>query len=382
METQINKVPPEQDSLDLLPLEISESLQVSDLVSIIIPVYNAGGFMRNCLESLVNQTYKNLEIIVIDDGSKDESGEIADEYALRDERVRVLHKPNGGVSSARNEGLRLAAGDYITFVDADDWLRRDTCEKMLKAMKTADANVCFCNIVMAPVREANYLRAPKAKTGICKKKRLMQEVIRNYYPCVNNKCFKREVLFDQDGELIEFDQETRILEDGLWLMQTSKKWETGVLLKEGLSFRRLWSGSAMGNREKELENRVAFLVTFQKILPIFQETGEDLYEEAKEYFMTFALASVRKATWRSNRKWLLAIADEMCKVDERYTLYLYADIYNMISGMRKAPSMRKAAAVEENRRWNGPILRRIKKFMPYRLKEAVKKILKKCKVLD
>lgn len=92
------------------------------MISVIVPVYNVEKFLSRCIESILSQTYINLELILIDDGSLDTSGRICDEYALKDARVRVFHKENGGVSSARNLGIAKAVGDWIMFVDGDDWV--------------------------------------------------------------------------------------------------------------------------------------------------------------------------------------------------------------------------------------------------------------------
>lgn len=98
-------------------------------ISVIIPVYKVEPYLRQCLDSVVNQTYKNLEILVIDDGSPDRCGEICDEYAARDSRIRVIHKQNGGLSAAWNDGLSLVTGEWLAFVDSDDWIERDYFEK-------------------------------------------------------------------------------------------------------------------------------------------------------------------------------------------------------------------------------------------------------------
>ena len=91
-------------------------------VSIIVPLFNAEKFAKRCIESVLMQTFKNYELILIDDGSKDKTGEICDKYAEKDTRIKVIHKNNGGVSSARNTGLDMAKGEWITFLDADDWI--------------------------------------------------------------------------------------------------------------------------------------------------------------------------------------------------------------------------------------------------------------------
>lgn len=103
------------------------------LVSVIIPCYKVEKYLSKCVDSILAQTYRNLEIILVDDGSPDASGEIAEHYAAKEARVRVIHKENGGLSSARNAGLEIAVGDYVTFVDSDDWVEPDAYEAMVSA---------------------------------------------------------------------------------------------------------------------------------------------------------------------------------------------------------------------------------------------------------
>ena len=92
------------------------------MISVIIPVFNAEKYLRRCLDSVLSQTYENLEVILVDDGSTDNSGSICEEYAVIDKRVRVFHQVNAGVSSARNQGISLVSGEYLTFLDADDYI--------------------------------------------------------------------------------------------------------------------------------------------------------------------------------------------------------------------------------------------------------------------
>lgn len=109
-------------------------------ISIIVPVYNVAPYLRQCMDSVINQTYRNIEIICIDDGSTDGSEKIIDEYAKIDSRIKVLHTINSGVSSARNTAISQASGEYLLFVDGDDWIDTSTCEKTLSQMinKSAD----------------------------------------------------------------------------------------------------------------------------------------------------------------------------------------------------------------------------------------------------
>lgn len=115
------------------------------ILSVIVPVYKVEPYLRKCLDSIVFQTYKNLEIILVDDGSPDKCGEICDEYATRDARVMVIHKVNGGLSAARNDGLSKATGKWVTFVDSDDWIEPDYYEAMLRCPGAENADVICAN---------------------------------------------------------------------------------------------------------------------------------------------------------------------------------------------------------------------------------------------
>lgn len=114
---------------------------MSKLISVIVPVYNVEKYLERCLNSIINQTYKNLQIIVVDDGSTDSSGKICDQYKEKDERIQVIHKKNGGLSDARNQGLKIATGEYIGFVDSDDYIAQDMFETLYNAIEKYNADI-------------------------------------------------------------------------------------------------------------------------------------------------------------------------------------------------------------------------------------------------
>lgn len=118
------------------------------LVSVIVPVYNVEKYLHQCVDSIINQTHRNLEIILVDDGSPDNCGAICDEYALKDRRILVIHQENGGVSAARNAGLDAAGGEYLMFVDADDWLALNAVEHLLYKMRNAGARIAICDFCL------------------------------------------------------------------------------------------------------------------------------------------------------------------------------------------------------------------------------------------
>lgn len=121
-------------------------IENQELISVVIPIYKVEKYLRRCVESVRKQTYANLEIILVDDGSPDTCPDICDEYLKKDERIRVIHKKNGGLSDARNVGIENARGKYIGFVDSDDYLHPEMYECLYSAMRECDADVSICNI--------------------------------------------------------------------------------------------------------------------------------------------------------------------------------------------------------------------------------------------
>lgn len=111
------------------------------LISLIVPIYNVAPYLRQCVDSLILQDYAHLEIILVDDGSPDDCGRICDEYAQRDERIKVIHKQNGGLSSARNAALDVMTGEWVMCVDSDDWVDKDFCSKALESASQHDADI-------------------------------------------------------------------------------------------------------------------------------------------------------------------------------------------------------------------------------------------------
>ena len=118
---------------------------MDDLISVILPVYNVEKYIDRCLESVLNQTYKNIEIILVDDGSKDNCPKICDEYAKKDNRVRVIHKTNGGLSDARNAGIKIAKGKYITLIDSDDYVEKDYVDFLYNLIQESNAKMSICS---------------------------------------------------------------------------------------------------------------------------------------------------------------------------------------------------------------------------------------------
>ena len=132
------------------------------MISIIVPVYKVEPYLRQCVDSILNQTYRDIEVLLIDDGSPDRCGEICDEYTEKDDRIRVFHTENRGLSAARNLGLHKAKGEYIGFVDSDDWIEPDMYEMLLKRIEETGADVSVCSFYVEDAgtrKSSDYSRA-------------------------------------------------------------------------------------------------------------------------------------------------------------------------------------------------------------------------------
>lgn len=168
----------------------------NSLISVIVPVYNVEKYLPQCLNSIINQTYENLEIILINDGSTDNSGNICDEYAKRNSRIKAIHKENGGASSARNIGLDICKGDYIGFVDSDDWIELDMYESLYKYMREKDVDITCFGFSYAYINKNLYHNSPE-NFLYSKNPKFMYEIFSNQYygEMMCNKLFKK-FIFD------------------------------------------------------------------------------------------------------------------------------------------------------------------------------------------
>lgn len=120
---------------------------MNSLISVIVPIYNVEDYLDRCVDSIINQTYKNLEIILVDDGSPDNCPQMCDDYAKKDSRIKVVHKENGGLSDARNAGMKVATGEYVSFIDSDDYISLDFYEILLQTMIDNDSDIVECGVV-------------------------------------------------------------------------------------------------------------------------------------------------------------------------------------------------------------------------------------------
>lgn len=171
-----------------------------DLISIIVPVYNVEEYLDRCICSIVNQTYKNIEIILVDDGSEDESGKKCDEWKYKDTRIKVIHKENGGLSDARNIGIKNAVGELIGFIDSDDYINETFYEKLYYALITTNADMVICNYDFVDNNGILVKGNPQIiKDEVMKKSDYYNKLLITdsfYYVTAWNKLYKKEIFDD------------------------------------------------------------------------------------------------------------------------------------------------------------------------------------------
>ena len=158
---------------------------MEDLISVIVPVYNVEQYLERCINSIVNQTYKNLEIILIDDGSTDSSGSICDTLCTSDNRILVIHQDNGGISCARNTGIDHSRGKYVTFVDSDDWIDIRMIEKLYSRIIKDNSQIAFCNFAYVDQQGNEYYDESDKTDHILDENQFWHD----YYLKKNDTCY-------------------------------------------------------------------------------------------------------------------------------------------------------------------------------------------------
>lgn len=246
-------------------------------ISVIVSIYNIEKYVARAVESICNQTYKDLEIILVDDGATDNSGKICDEFAIKDSRIKVLHKENGGLSSARNEGVKVATGEYIAFVDGDDWIDESMYEDMILAIQKYNADLAICNY--KAVGKENTIDTSTENIAVFEGRETLKVFIEEdvRYQIQNaawNKLYKRSLMGD-----LRFP-EGKLFEDIVYTTKLLAKSKKCVYLDQAY-YNYIFDRSDSIMNSKKVER----LLTDQ--VPAYKEKGEFLLSIGeKELFLT------------------------------------------------------------------------------------------------
>lgn len=208
-------------------------------ITVIVPVYKSEQFLRKCVDSILNQTYTNLEVILIDDGSPDGCPAVCDLIAVKDSRVHVIHQKNAGVSAARNAGLRVATGDYFTFVDSDDYIEKEMYSAMMEIAQKHDCDVVMCDC-MKEFPDHAELYTHDIRAGYYSKEQLVEEyyphllMMENveYPPTISNwLCLCRHSHSQNDTFRLHYEEGIRYSEDLLFGAQMMRQADSFYYMK-------------------------------------------------------------------------------------------------------------------------------------------------------
>ena len=208
-----------------MSLQKAGGLMKNNLISVIVPIYNVEQYARRCLDSILCQTYKNLEIILIDDGSTDNSGKICDDYAKKDRRIKVIHQENGGVSHVKNVGISLASGKYICFVDSDDTINPNHIEGLLTACENNKADIAICGIDF--VKYNTTYHPIKVRAGIFNRHDYIYELIHNIHGYTHGKLYPKKLIAG-----LRFREDITVCEDFYFNMQLALRINKTVVINQ------------------------------------------------------------------------------------------------------------------------------------------------------
>ena len=314
-------------------------------ISVIIPVYNAEKYIDKMINSILCQTITDIEIIIINDASTDNSLSICNNYAKEDSRIKVISKDNEGVSKARNLGMECSKGEYIMFLDADDWVENDMCEIMYNKIKLVEADICFCNHIMEFDNRNEKINFGISKCFV-KKEEIAEEVIlplieekdtnkihlRASFRSPWGKLFKRSIIIDNN---IRFKPELSIGEDFIFDIEYLSLANKVTFIDNYLYHYRINNQSAL-NRYKDNT-----WTSYKKLLNFLQEFLEDKFNES-EYIdrlnrlkLKYLLICIRNEMKPQNSKSILQ--------KQKYIKEICEDeiIYSVIQSNTKALNKKK-----------------------------------------
>lgn len=276
---------------------------MGEKISVIVPVYNVDKYLDKCIGSIQQQTVKDLDIILVDDGSTDSSSTICDKYAVEDKRVRVIHKKNGGLSSARNAGLECALGDYVSFIDSDDYIAPDFYESMLSGSKNGRTIACSHIVRVDENGNITLRNDPHISGGEITTKDYIRELLLHFGDVsVCSKLFPRKTI-----DTLRFD-ESRLNEDLLFMMDLIPRFDS-ITFTDKIGYYYLCRANSISSKYgKAIEDMVGNSLVFQKkILTIYPELQEAASRFVLFQHMAYLLLVPSKLRNRKNSQYTGAV---------------------------------------------------------------------------
>jgi len=267
-------------------------------LSVIVPVYNTEKYLRECIDSILGQTFTDFELILVDDGSTDSSGAICDEYAEKDARIKVIHQENGGITVARKSGVRIARGEYVTFVDSDDWIEPEMYAAMLDCRQEAAPDIVICGLLMESSKGV-FPRKEVIKAGYYNKNRMRTDVypimlfefvhcIPAINPSLCNKLFKKQLF----GNIIEQVNDTITYgEDALCTYSSLLAADRIYIVDRNMYHYRNHPESACNTYSRSLLDKFSLLIT--QLQSQFQHHDQSMMHQLYGYAARHSLECIR-----------------------------------------------------------------------------------------
>lgn len=308
-----------------------------ELISIIVPVYNTQEYLPKCIKSLISQTYQNLEIILIDDGSTDDSGEICDEWAKKDDRIQVIHKQNEGVSATKNKGIEIAKGAYIGFVDSDDFIEETMYEVLYDNLIKFDVDISMCNYYIEKKGKKTFHKHDLKDGLLINTQKEFFELLRlNYYRgFLCNKLFKAEMI-----KTLKLDEKIYVCEDMLLISQIALKCKRFYF--DNACYYNYVMRENSATLGKINDKKLTALDAYRKIIRIVEEYGDDLVMKYEWDFWRWENDFIRKAA-KENQElkkenqllYRKILKSKYIKLNEKMILFIRFRLYGIYDFMRK-----------------------------------------------
>lgn len=264
------------------------------LVSLIIPIYNLADYLPHCLETVQAQTYKNIEVLLVNDGSKDASLAICEEFVRRDHRFKLIDKPNSGVSDSRNQALDRAAGKYVQFLDGDDWLTPDATETLVHTAESTGADLVLAHFY----RVADERMAPRGhikKDRVLTRQEFAEEMMKApanyYYGVLWNKLYRRSII---EAHRLRFDSQVNWCEDFLFNLEYIEYTRLVSAIPKPIYYYRKRENSLVSSQASLRRTIDMKIQTFDNYKELYQKL--DLYEEQKARVYSYLLSAATDGT--------------------------------------------------------------------------------------
>lgn len=248
-------------------------------VSIIVPVYNAKKALRRCIESILNQEYRDFELLLMDDGSTDNSPAIIDEYAARDDRIRAVHKPNSGVSDTRNRAIDMAKGEYVQFLDADDWITQDATKQFLRAAQQYDADMVIADFYRVVGKNVS-VKGDIDDEGVISRIQYADYMLENpadyYYGVIWNKFYRKSIL---DEHNLRMDVNLSYCEDFIFNMEYVLHTEKIAVVKSPVYYYVKTKGSLVS----QSMNPAAIVKMKANVIQYYDAFYRDIFDDVEYY---------------------------------------------------------------------------------------------------